>query len=316
MKKIITFFTAMLLLVLTEISFAQISVPPQAFNYQAVLRNNIGNPMPNQNVSLRFSIIDSTAGFVDYVERHDTITNAFGAISLEIGRGTVISGIFNNIPWGFGEHYLKTEIDTSGSGSYTTMGVSQLISVPYAMYAQYAGPWQFSGPPSSPYGIPPSLIWFVGNEYTCVAIGCTTPEPRAVLEISASDKGILIPRMTTGQRLAIDTSSIPLAIRGLLVYDIDYEQFMYFNGTNWTSIINGNIASNNYWTKTGNNLNYNSGNIGIGTATPHTPLQVSTGDVYIENIGSGVIMKSPNGNCWRMTVDNSGNPVFTAITCP
>ncbi|ADR23755.1 hypothetical protein MATR_23870 [Marivirga tractuosa] len=58
------------------------------------------------------------------------------------------------------------------------------------------------------------------------------------------------------------------------------------------------------------------GNVGIGTTDPKSKLQVTDGDIYIENALSGVIMTSPDGNCWRMTVDNSGNPQFSSITCP
>lgn len=58
------------------------------------------------------------------------------------------------------------------------------------------------------------------------------------------------------------------------------------------------------------------GNVGIGTENPASKLEVKSGDVYINSITSGVIMKSPNGSCWRMTVDNTGAPVFTSITCP
>ena len=58
------------------------------------------------------------------------------------------------------------------------------------------------------------------------------------------------------------------------------------------------------------------GNVGIGTTLPSSKLQVKQGDVYIEDIGNGVIMKSPNGNCWRYTPDNDGNLVPLQITCP
>ena len=42
----------------------------------------------------------------------------------------------------------------------------------------------------------------------------------------------------------------------------------------------------------------------------------NTGDVYITDSSAGVILTSPNGNCWRMTIDNSGVPSYTNVTCP
>lgn len=313
MKKHFTFLAITISLLLTANSFAQIpTVPPQAFNYQAVLRDNMGNPMPNQNVSLKFSIIDTVFG-LKYIETHDTVTNQFGLITVEIGRGTPLFGAFDSIFWGHHDHYLKTEIDTTGSGSYTTMGISQLISVPYAMYAQYAGPWIMpeQGPPGQI--IPPSMICFLGNQYACVAVGTVTPSPSAILELSSSDQGVLIPRLNTFQM-----NNIPSPPNSLLIYNVDSSRFCYyiddFLNPHWEAI--GTNSDLQLWQSLGNNIFYSLGNVGIGTSTPQTPLQISSGDVYIDNIGSGIIMKSPNGNCWRMTVDNSGNPVFTQITCP
>lgn len=311
MKKHFTFLAITLLLLLTANTFAQIpSVPPQAFNYQAILRDNMGNPMSNQNVSLKFSIIDSiTVGWVRYIEKHDTITNQFGLITVEIGRGTPLFGAFDSIFWRHPNYYLKTEIDTTGGGTYTFIGISQLISVPYAMYAQYAGPWLIPDPGPPGPNFPPSVIYFIGDQYSCVSIGSTTPNPDAILDLCSSDQGILIPRLNGVQMNNLSA----VASNSLLLYNIDSAGFYFFNSygspsPSWEPV--GGFAKNgNYYLWT-NKL------IGIGISAPKTRLHVSSGDVYIDNIGSGVIMKSPNGNCWRMTVDNSGNPVFTQITCP
>lgn len=61
--------------------------------------------------------------------------------------------------------------------------------------------------------------------------------------------------------------------------------------------------------------------VGIGSYNykpplPKSRLHVFNGDINIDQIGSGLILKSPNGACWRVTIDNSGNLVRTAITCP
>jgi hypothetical protein len=58
------------------------------------------------------------------------------------------------------------------------------------------------------------------------------------------------------------------------------------------------------------------GNVGIGTTAPKSKVQVTDGDVYIDNPSRGIILKSPNGSCWRVTIDDSGNFVRTGITCP
>jgi hypothetical protein len=58
------------------------------------------------------------------------------------------------------------------------------------------------------------------------------------------------------------------------------------------------------------------GNVGIGTNNPKVKLQVTSGDVYVDDSTKGIILKSPDGNCWRVTIDNTGNFVRTSIVCP
>ncbi|NNE14058.1 MAG: hypothetical protein HKN51_03725 [Saprospiraceae bacterium] len=58
------------------------------------------------------------------------------------------------------------------------------------------------------------------------------------------------------------------------------------------------------------------GEVGVGTTNPQEKLQVSNGNVYIEDINNGVIMRAPNGNCFLYKPDNTGQLVSTAITCP
>ena len=58
------------------------------------------------------------------------------------------------------------------------------------------------------------------------------------------------------------------------------------------------------------------GNVGIGQDDPKAKLQIKSGDIYLETLNTGVIMKSPDGKCWKLTVDNMGNIITTQVTCP
>jgi hypothetical protein len=119
---------------------AVLAQAPRKFNYQAVVRTSNGAIVANQNVSLRFSIRDATAtGTIQYSERHTAATNAFGLVNLQIGGGTVISGVFANIAWETGAKFLQVEADISGGTTYTNLATMELIAVPYALQADKAG---------------------------------------------------------------------------------------------------------------------------------------------------------------------------------
>ncbi len=128
-----------------QIGFAQ---APQKMSYQAVVRNNSNTLVVNSQVGVRISIyyFSSGASFIRsvnvYIESQVATTNQNGLFSIEIGTGTPISGNLSNVNWSTNEYYIKSEIDVSGTPpytNYTIKGSQQLMSVPYAFYANQSG---------------------------------------------------------------------------------------------------------------------------------------------------------------------------------
>jgi len=111
---------------------------PQAFKYQAVVRDHSGNVIADKGVSFKISILSGSAlGTAVYSETHiGRSTNSFGLVDLEIGKGTPVSGSFSLITWHTGVYYLKVEFDPAGGSAYLPMGTTQLLSVPYALQAK------------------------------------------------------------------------------------------------------------------------------------------------------------------------------------
>jgi hypothetical protein len=120
---------------------------PQAISYQAVALNASGQPIKNQNIALRLSVLaGSPTGTLDYQERQSSITDNSGVISVQIGNGSVLSGTFASINWSAGVYYLETEMDTTGGTNYTVIGTVQFFSVPYALYSGSAAAANLSSP--------------------------------------------------------------------------------------------------------------------------------------------------------------------------
>ncbi|WP_185937243.1 collagen-like protein [Chitinophaga polysaccharea] len=155
MKKI-CYLTFLLLMVSFQIVRAQSGLT--GTNYQAIARNTNGTILSNQSLTVRFSILGgSAAGPVQYQETHNTTTNTLGLFTLQIGKGTPLSGTYSGVPWANANQYLKVEVSING-GNFNELGTSQLMSVPYALYAANgnpgpAGPAGATGP-AGPKGDP------------------------------------------------------------------------------------------------------------------------------------------------------------------
>jgi len=141
MKKFIVIFIC-LGLGLTATMFSQV---PQAFKYQAVIRDNAGNPVLNQSVAIRLSILQgSSGGTVIYSETQSVETNDKGLVTLNVGEG-LSSDSLSKVNWSGGSFFLKVEMDATGGTNYTLMGTSPILSVPLALYAAN-GPQGPQGP--------------------------------------------------------------------------------------------------------------------------------------------------------------------------
>ncbi|MFN8281969.1 MAG: hypothetical protein U0U67_02080 [Chitinophagales bacterium] len=114
---------------------------PNQINYQGVARNASGNPLPNQSISVRLKVHDvSATGTVVYSETRNLTTNASGLFTIVIGSSgaTNVSGTVSGINWSTGNKFLEVEIDPAGGSSFTSLGTSQLNSVPYSINAKQA----------------------------------------------------------------------------------------------------------------------------------------------------------------------------------
>ena len=107
---------------------------PQKMSYQAVIRNASGALVVNTNIGMRISILQgSSTGSAVYTETQTIITDSNGLVTLQIGGGIVVSGVFSSINWAFGSYFIKTETDPTGGTNYSIVGTNQLLSVPYAL---------------------------------------------------------------------------------------------------------------------------------------------------------------------------------------
>jgi len=212
-QKIFILISLLVLQLISTLCFAQ---APQKLSYQAVIRNAGNALVANQTVGMRISILQTTSiGTAVYAETQSTTTNANGLVSIQIGSGTVVSGNFSTINWGSNLYFIKTETDPLGGTNYTINATTQLLSVPYAL-SSADNQWRKTDTNISNIN--------TGN----VGVGTNSPSISAILDISSTTKGLLIPRMNTTQRDAIVSPAV-----GLQIFNTDDQCTDIYDGTNW-----------------------------------------------------------------------------------
>ena len=429
------------------LSASVLAQAPQAFNYQGIARDGNGTPFANRNITLRIAILQGALpGTEVYQESHNAQTNKLGIFTVEVGHGHSQLGAFEDVDWGSSEHYIQIEMDPEGGTNYKLLGESQLLSVPYALYAGNS-----SGGESLWRENPEGIHFNEGN------VGIGTQNPLQKLAIQGEDNAgedidyLFLNNTSLGERSGVlmalsagDNASQTTIGHHAETYTFDNDKYTDFgqvhstgaglilrassnegvikfmmghNGINSSTermritnagyvgigtenpthllTLDGNVGTgdNRFFISVNNNslsnrsfsamkftagagtsmttFGHNSetydvddnvtadfggifssgagihltaggengvikfltgrndigwsfermrltseGNLGIGSEDPKTRLQVADGDIYIEDIVNGVIMKSPDGNCWRLTINDDGSIKTTAITCP
>jgi hypothetical protein len=206
------------------VAFATFSIStfcqsPGGFNYQAVVRNASNAIVSNQAVGLRMTLQQGTIGGATvYSETFAVITNTNGLVNVQIGSGSVLSGTFTTIDWANGPYFIETAVDATGGANYVVMGTSQLMSVPYALYAKTSGSTQNF-----------EQVLVNGNNANgnnlvntgTIGLGTATPNTNASIEI-ATALPIIFPRMTQNQINALTP------VEGMVQYNTDAKKLQVY----------------------------------------------------------------------------------------
>ena len=293
MRKKLHLFIGTLFVIALSLTQKTHAQAPQGIPYQAVARDNAGNLIKNQNISLRFSIHDGTAsGAVVYSETHSVTTDALGLFAVNIGGGTS-SGTLADVNWGSGAKFTQVELDVTGGDNYTDMGTTQMMSVPYALYAANAnvpgvpGPQGVTGATGAtgPSGATGSVGSVTAISGTSNANGATISEGNLTLTpASATNGGIVTAGTQTfggvktfssgivGDLTGNATSATKTAVRSVTGQTLLYPSFvnsastssnndLYVdNGLSFNSVTNTLTASNFLGNLTGNVTGNVSGN--------------------------------------------------------
>jgi len=281
---------------------------PQAFKYQAIARDNSGEVLINQLVSLKISLLqDAIDGTAVYVETYNTTSNDFGLINLEIGNGIPESGDFSTIDWGSHSYFVKIEMDETGGTNYQFMGISKLLSVPYALYAGKTGVTTLAGHNATEldditstgsgviitgtertnftsaynWGDHASAGYLTSFIETDPKIGTNTLNylskwsGSALVSSAIFDNGnIGIGTNDPGEVLEINGAIRIGTTSNLNAGAIRYNNnvFQGYNGTEWLQLSGGSVTP---WITSGSDVYYNSGNVGVNITSPTTELDVN-----------------------------------------
>ena len=249
-------------------SFEALSQAPEKISYQAIIRNSSNQLLINQNIGMRIGVLQgSMTGSVMYSEIHNTTTNQNGLVSIEMGTGNVLTGTFASIDWANGPYYVQIETDPTGGTNYTLTSTSQLLSVPYALYAKTAGSSTLNWAITGNQGVIPSQN-FVGTSDS--------------LDLRFRTNNLNRMHITANGNVGIGSS--PIADNKLHLRSDDglSLRFKVVESVNYAEI-QTDKAGGSYLV-----LQKSGGRVGIGTAVPSSILEVSDNQAEISLKSTGL----------------------------
>ena len=229
----------LLLLLYPLFLFAQ---SPSAFNYQGIARDDQGQVYGSQDISLELSLVRNfEAGPIDFTEEHFVTTNEFGLFTVQIGKGDPVLGNLDALEWANNQYYLSVSFDPLGGRNFTELGITQLLSVPYAMHAVTASNASGAGSDDQILDLNGSVLTIEGGNSVDLSM------------LSGST-----------QNLAINGNELSISGGNSITLPNSDPQTLTINGSN-LSISDGNTVTlptssgSSVWSENGSQISYTSG---------------------------------------------------------
>lgn len=232
---------------------------PSGISYQGVLRGPDGLELQDESITVEFAIRQGAAdGTIVYEENHPLVaTNQFGLFQAVIGSG-IYTGIgaypnLTSIPWESGPYFMEVRATIPGEGDPQLIGVSQLLTVPYALYAEQATS---------------VLNESDGDPFNEVITGVSVTSSQLIIEEGDSSFGIDL-ALLQGEGDSDVTNELITSVSASSPTEIEIAE-----GNN---IISGDLSSIafNTWSRNGSNVHNNNDRIGIGTSQPNSSFDLN-----------------------------------------
>lgn len=309
------------LIVLLFIFSSAVSQNIKPIKYQIVALDNNGEVIANKYIDLRITVFkDKFIRHTVYKELQSKLTDNNGFVSIKVGAGKKIYGDYSSIKLNSASKYfVKTEIYHDEISNFVVSNISQII--------YYKGSTEHNTISNDPFWQAyKNYIYRKGNV-------CIGPITERVKDIPLVVSNNLDDQNSNTSLLASFVKNTSLTSKNSDILRIDYNlrenfyPYLYFKlGMQDFQFDDKGGKYNLYVRPQGTMLwggyeypNFtinNQGNVGINQENPKSKLQITDGDVYIDKPEHGIILKSEDEQCWRITIQKDGKFHREKILCP